>query len=227
LFAQASADFIAAETRASVMTRGTFILALSGGRTPGPVLRALTRKELPWHQIQIVQVDERVAPAGHADRNLTGLQEDFLRHVSLRAEQVHTMPVDAPNLLVATSLYTSTLQTLAGTPPILDLVQLGLGADGHTASLVPGDPVLDVNDIDVALSGIYQGRRRMTLTYSAINRARKILWLVTGRETAEMLARMLRGDGGIPAGRIRQEQAYVFADSEAARLLNPSTIAHD
>jgi 6-phosphogluconolactonase/glucosamine-6-phosphate isomerase/deaminase len=104
---------------------------------------------------------------------------------------------------------------------VLDLAHLGLGPDGHTASLVPGDPVLDVTDADVALTGVYQGRRRMTLTYPMLNRARRIVWLVTGGEKAEMLARLGRGDQSIPAGRIDQHQALVLADHEAAARSGP------
>ena len=106
---------------------------------------------------------------------------------------------------------------LAGAPAVLDLVHLGLGPDGHTASLVPGDPVLDVTGADVALTGVYQGRRRMTLTYPVLNRSRRIVWLVTGRDKADMLARLSKGDDSIPAGRIRQDRALVLADREAAR----------
>ena len=99
---------------------------------------------------------------------------------------------------------------------MLDLVHLGLGADGHTASLVPGDPVLDVKDRDVALTGIYRGARRMTLTYPIINRSRRILWVVTGSEKMEMLLRLRNMDATIPAGRIRQDRAVVLADRSAA-----------
>jgi 6-phosphogluconolactonase len=98
---------------------------------------------------------------------------------------------------------------------VLDLVHLGLGPDGHTASLVPGDSVLDVTDTDVALAGPYQGRRRMTLTYPALDRARRILWLVTGEEKVLMLARLRDGDTSIPAGRVSQHHALVLADRAA------------
>src|SRR4029434_2837234 len=113
----------------------------------------------------IVQVDERVAPTGHPDRNLTHLRESLLGLTSLRPEQVHAMPVEAADLNAAAEEYARTLQEIAGSPPVLDLVHLGLGPDGHTASLVPGDPVLDVSDADVATTRPYQGRRRMTLTF--------------------------------------------------------------
>ena len=129
------------------------------------------------------------------------------------------MPVDTGDQESASRQYAATLQQIAGTPPVLDLAHLGLGPDGHTASLVPGDPVLDVTDADVALTGLYQGRRRMTLTYPVLNRARRIVWLVTGREKAEMLARLSGADRSIPAGRINQHPAVVLADHEAAARL--------
>jgi len=140
----------------------------------------------------------------------------LLAHCPLRPEQVHAMPVESADLESARGQYAATLQQIAGTPAVLDLAHLGLGPDGHTASLVPGDPVLDVTDIDVALTGLYQGRRRMTLTYPMLNRSRRIVWLVTGREKAAMLVRLYEADRSIPAGRIRQDQALVLADHEAA-----------
>ena len=129
------------------------------------------------------------------------------------------MPVESPDLEAAAARYAATLGAIAGTPPVLDLVHLGLGPDGHTASLVPGDPVLEVTTADVALTGIYQKKRRMTLTYPIINRSRRILWLVTGSEKVEMLDRLRKGDASIPAGRVRQDQAVLFADKAAAGQL--------
>src|SRR5262249_25061778 len=147
------------------------------------------------------------------------IRESLLTRVPLRAEQVHAMPVDGPDLEAATEEYARLLQQIAGSPPILDLVHLGLGPDGHTASLVPGDPVLNVADTDVALTGVYQGRRRLTLTYRVLNQARRILWLVTGAEKAGPLVRLRAADASIPAGRVRQDQALVLADREAASNL--------
>jgi 6-phosphogluconolactonase len=217
--ARTAAAFTAGEARAAVAARGRVVMAVSGGRTPWTMLRALADQPLPWADVHVVQVDERVAPAGHPDRNLTHLRESLLAHCPLRPEQVHAMPVESPDLDSAREQYAATLKQIAGAPVVLDLVHLGLGPDGHTASLVPGDPVLDVTEADVAVTGVYQGRRRMTLTYPILNRARRIVWLVTGREKAEMLARLNEADASIPAGRVRQQAAVVLADRDAAASL--------
>jgi 6-phosphogluconolactonase len=219
--ARAGAAFTAAEARAAVAARGRFIVAFSGGHTPWRMLRALADERMPWAGVHVVQVDERVAPDGDPDRNLTHLRENLLAHCPLRPEQVHPMPVESADLEAASGQYALTLRQIAGAPAVLDLAHLGLGADGHTASLVPGDPVLDVTGADVALTGIYKGRRRMTLTYPLLNRSRRIVWLVTGREKAEMLARLCRGDRSIPAGRISQDQALILADHAAAARSGP------
>jgi 6-phosphogluconolactonase len=214
--ARAGAAFTAAEARAAVAARGRFIVALSGGRTPWTMLRALADEQLPWADVHVVQVDERVAPDGDSDRNLTHLRESLLAHCPLRPEQIYAMPVESSDLEAASRRYALTLEQIAGSPAVLDLAHLGLGPDGHTASLVPGDPVLEVTDMDVALTGLYQGRRRMTLTYPMLNRSRRILWLVTGGEKLGMLAHLYEGDRSIPAGRISRQQALVLADREAA-----------
>jgi 6-phosphogluconolactonase len=212
--ARVAAKTIATEAAAAVAARGQFVMAVSGGRTPWIMLRSVCSETLPWERIHVMQVDERVAPAGHPDRNLTHLLENLLDHSPIRPEQIHAMPVEAPDLEGAKQ-YASILSEIAGSPPILDLVHLGLGPDGHTASLVPGDPVLNITEADVAVTGVYQGRRRMTLTYPMINRARRILWLATGNEKAGVLLRLRKGDPSIPAGRIRQDRAVIFADRAA------------
>jgi 6-phosphogluconolactonase len=214
--AREAAKFIAAEARSAVAERGRFVMAVSGGHTPWQMLRALANEEMPWESVHVVQVDERVAPAGDPGRNLTHLHESLLEHAPLRREQIHAMPVESPDLETATKSYAVTLQEIAGSPPVLDLAHLGLGPDGHTASLVPGDPVLSVTDADVALTGVYQDRRRMTLTYPMLNRSRRILWLVTGNDKVDALARLCDGDPSIPAGRIQQDRAVVLADRAAA-----------
>jgi 6-phosphogluconolactonase len=221
--ARAGASAIAAESRAAVRSRGLFTLAVSGGHTPWIMLRALAGEDVPWARVNLFQVDERVAPDGHADRNLTHLRESLLQHVPLGPDQMHAMPVESPDLEAAAAQYASVLRQVAGSPPVLDLVHLGLGPDGHTASLLPGDPALDIDTADVAVTGVYQGRRRMTLTYPVLNRARRVLWIVTGSEKVEMLRRLRAGDRSIPAGRVRSEEALLLADRAATGGLATQT----
>jgi 6-phosphogluconolactonase len=214
--AHKGAAVVAELARAAVAARGRFVFAVSGGRTPWQMLRLLTQEEVPWANVDIVQVDERVAPEGHSDRNLTHLRETLLEHAPVQPERIHAMPAELPDLEEAAAQYAATLRHVAGVPPVLDLAHLGLGADGHTASLIPGDPVLDVIDRDVAATGVYQGRQRLTLTYPMLDRARQVLWLVTGSDKADMLLRLLDRDTTIPAGRVRQDEALVLADRAAA-----------
>jgi 6-phosphogluconolactonase/glucosamine-6-phosphate isomerase/deaminase len=162
---------------------------------------------MAWEKVTIFQVDERVAPDGDPDRNLTQLQRSLPPG---GAADVRPMPVTAHDLEAAAAAYAGAL------PDTFDLVHLGLGPDGHTASLVPGDAVLEVSDRDVAVTGAYQGRTRMTLTYPALNRARRILWLVTGEDKVDALARLRAHDESIPAGRISIENSLVLADAAAA-----------
>lgn len=220
--ARAASRFAAAEARVAIAERGRFIVAFSGGHTPWPMFRALVSEEMPWDRVHIVQVDERVAPSGDPDRNLTLLRKSMLDYVRVPPENVHAMPVEAPDLGTAAAQYAATLRSLAGSPPVLDLVHLGLGPDGHTASLVPGDPVLEIANADVGVTGPYQGRLRMTLTYPILNRSRRLLWFVTGAEKAGMLVRLRNGDPAIPAGRVRQDAAIVIASREAAEQLGSS-----
>lgn len=210
-----AARFIAVQARSTVATRGRFVMAISGGRTPWQMLRALAHEDVPWNGVHIAQVDERVAPAGHADRNLTQLTESLISETLIDSIRIHAMPVEGGDPDVSAADYARSLQQLAGRPAVLDLVHLGLGVDGHTASLIPGDAVLDVEDRDVAITGVYQGRRRMTLTYPLINRAACVLWVVTGAEKRGMLARLRDGDVSIPGGRINRERALVLADAAA------------
>jgi 6-phosphogluconolactonase len=214
--ARAAAEIIAAEARAAIASRSRFIFAVSGGHTPWVMLRALATEDITWAAVHVVQVDERVAPDGDPDRNLTHLRESLCGQTSISPDQIYAMPVEASDLNAAASQYAMALRTIAGSPPVLDLVHLGLGPDGHTASLVPGDPVLQVADADVALTEVYQGRRRMTLTYPILNRSRQVLWLVTGPDKAEMVDRLNAGDTSIPAGRVQREHAFVLADRAAA-----------
>ena len=213
--ARAAAGVIAQDARTAVAARGQFLFAVSGGRTPWQMLRDLAKEEVPWERVQIFQVDERIAPTGDPDRNLTHLRASLLSHAPLRSEQIHALPVEDSDLAAAVRNYASVLNEFAGVPPILDLVHLGMGADGHTASLIPGDPVLHVTDADVGLTEMYQQRRRMTLTFPLLHRARRVLWVVTGADKVAMLTRLQPGDRSIPSGIIRRANALVLADRAA------------
>ena len=184
---------------------------MSGGHTPARMLELLEPEPLAAAGIEIFQVDERVAPDGDPARNLTALRAALPAGL---LDRVRAMPVLAADPEAAAGEYAAAL------PERLDMVHLGLGADGHTASLVPGDPVLEVDDRLVALTtGEFQGRRRMTLTYPALNRARRVVWLVTGAGKREALARLLAGDPGIPAGRVHAAHAIIVCDADAAGSL--------
>jgi 6-phosphogluconolactonase len=204
--AERGAEIVAAAAAEAVAARGRFTLAVSGGRTPWAMFAALAGR-MQWEKVTIFQVDERVAPDGDPDRNLTQLERSL---PAGGAADVRALPVWAEDLDAVAAMYADAL------PEQLDLVHLGLGPDGHTASLVPGDPVLEVTDRDVAITGVYQGRRRMTLTYPVLNRARQILWLVTGEDKVDALERLRSGDPSIPAGRVSPAHAVVIADVAAA-----------
>jgi 6-phosphogluconolactonase len=207
--ARRAAELIAAAGAEAARDHGRFALAMSGGRSPWAMLAILGElEEMPWSQTELFQVDERIAAPGSEDRNLThmvlGLSMDH-------QPALRPMPVTQRDLEAAAREYEAQL------PERFDLVHLGLGPDGHTASLVPGDPVLEVRDRRVALTGgEYQGHRRMTLTYPAIDDARQVLWLVTGAEKRGALAKLLAGDPSIPAGRVANENIVVVADEAAA-----------
>ncbi len=210
--AERAAEALAARIREGVAQRGRFVLAVSGGTEPWAAFRRLAMLDVPWHALHLVQVDERVAPAGDPQRNWTHLEANLLRRVPIPPGQAHPMPVEDERLDAAAVRYAGLLASIAGSPPLLDLVHLGLGDDGHTASLLPGDPVLEETRADVAVTGSYRGFRRMTLTYPIIERAREILWLVAGEGKAQALQALLAGDARVPAGRVRQDNAWVLTD---------------
>jgi 6-phosphogluconolactonase len=204
--ARRGAELVAEHAAAAIAERGAFSFAVSGGRTPWTMFADLAGT-MPWEKVTIYQVDERIAPDGDPDRNLTQLER---APPPGAVSDVRPLPGWADDLDAAAAQYADEL------PHELDLVHLGLGPDGHTASLIPGDPVLDVSDRDVAVTGEYQGRRRMTLTYPALDRARASLWLVTGDDKVDALARLRASDPSIPGGRVSTEHAFVLADASAA-----------
>lgn len=224
LAAQHAATQIAAAAMHSVDERGTFTVAFSGGSTPAPMLAALAELDLPWERTHVFQVDERIAPDGHPDRNLELLRDQLTGSIPDWTTRVHPMPVgeDEPS---AAARYADELRKVCGDPPVLDLVHLGLGHDGHTASLVPGDPALD-DDTDVAATGSYEGRRRLTLTAPVLRRARVQLWLVAGADKAEAVRRLLRDDAQLPASRVVRHDALLLLDDEAAAQIKRDTPAN-
>ena len=211
-----AAVVIANIVRNAVTERGRCSFAVSGGRTPWQMLRELASESLPWDKVHLFQTDERVAPQGDADRNLTHIAESLLTRIALPAANMHAMPVEVPDLDAAGAAYAGEIASVAGTPATFDLIHLGLGPDGHTASLVPGDPVLDVTRANVAITHPYHGHCRMTLTFPVLDNARRLLWIVTGAEKVEMLKRLQASDRSIPAGRVRPDQALIIADAAAA-----------
>jgi 6-phosphogluconolactonase len=204
--AKRAAALVAELARAAVAERGRFTFAVSGGKTPWAMFGELGDEEMPWAATELFQVDERVAPDGDPDRNLTNLQAS----IKNAPARVHPMPVTDADLAEAAAAYATVL------PQRFDLVHLGLGPDGHTASLVPGDPVLDVTDALVGVTQPYQGHQRMTLTYPALTRADQIMWLIAGDDKRDALAKLLAGDESIPAGRVLATRSLVLADAAAA-----------
>lgn len=215
--ASAAADELAVACRTAVAERGAAVVAVSGGETPWRMLERLRELALPWAQVHVAQVDERVAPRGDPRRNLTRLEQVLVADGPLPGANLLAMPVEADDLPRAAALYQRRLEQLGGRPLTFDVVQLGLGTDGHTASLVPGDAVLAIVDRDVAVTGDYQGARRMTLTFPALNRARQRLWLVTGAAKAARAAELARGESAdrAPSVRVRRADSTLVVDGEA------------
>jgi 6-phosphogluconolactonase len=203
--ARRAADVVVDAAREAIGARGRFTFAVSGGRSPWAMFGELADEDVPWERVAIWQVDERIAPDGDPDRNLTSLVP-----VIPSGADLLPMPVTDPDPEAAAHRYAASL------PDAFDLVHLGMGDDGHTASLVPGDPVLDVTDRDVALTGEYRGRLRMTLTFPVLDRAGRVLWLISGGDKAPMMPRLLAGDRSIPAGRVGTAEQLVVVDAAAA-----------
>jgi 6-phosphogluconolactonase len=204
---------IAALLDAAVKARGRADLAVSGGSTPRPMFAALAGLTVPWADVHLWQVDERVAPPGSSERNLTSLEDALVSRISLPAGNFHPMPVDEPDLQAAADAYAAELRAQCG--GVLDVVHLGLGDDGHTASWPPGNPIVDERVTDVAVVGPFHGVVRMTLTPLAVNRARDVVFLVTGSEKAGTAARLLAGVPALPACRVRHDHTELFVGGGA------------
>jgi 6-phosphogluconolactonase len=213
--AQRAADWLAERLQEARMLRGHATLAVSGGGTAPRALALLAARDRSWENVDVFQVDERVAPGGHPDRNAVAQRAAFARKLQHHPERIHWMPVEEAELDAAAAAYERELAAHAGAPPVLDVVHLGIGEDGHTASLFPASPQLDAATL-IAGTGEHHGRRRMTMTLPLINRARQILWIVTGIKKRSVLARLLRGDPALVASRVRRTAALILADVEAA-----------
>lgn len=224
--ADRAATLVATTLRAAVDDRGRATVAFSGGSTASPLLAALAEADVPWEAVEVFQVDERVAPAGHPERNLTTLRDRLVDHVPLPHDALHAMPVEEQNLAAAAQHYADDLRDVAGSPPRLDLVHLGLGSDGHTASLLPGSPLVASDGPLVGTTGTYKGLRRMTLTLPALSHARNVLWFVSGTAKAGVVLRLVDGDQSIPAGRVARARARLLLDPDAASAL-PHSIPTD
>ena len=200
--------------------RGKFVWAISGGTTPRRLLELLSeRTDLDWSRTHLFQVDERIAPDGSDDRNASMLDtalltEDFLAHNEPAG--IHLMPVTDDDLNVACTKYAALMDNHAGSPVVFDLVQLGMGSDGHTASLIPNDPILAIDDVDIALTGEYQGRRRMSFTWPVLERAKQLLWVIGGESKQGAVKLFLDSDSSIPATLPTQARATVLLDTAAA-----------
>lgn len=210
-----AAEYVVTAATEAIDERGEFIVAFSGGSTPAAMLDALAVVDLPWESVHLLQVDERLAPEGAAERNLTVLHDHLLDRIGIPAENVHPMPVDLDDLDGALRAYRAMLRRIAGDPPVLDLVHLGLAADGHTASLVAGSAADEAEDQMAVLTGEIAGFRRMTLTRPIIDGARRRLWLVSGAGKREAVSRLLEGDRSIPGSRIRRDDTTMILDDEA------------
>ncbi len=213
--ARTCADTIAGVIERRVSAAGRAAVAFSGGSSPGPMFDHLAGLDLPWSRVHVFQVDERFVPQGMADRNLTALQNRLTGPAGIPSDHVHPMPVDSDSPHRALVAYAAELMGVCGNPPVLDCVHLGLGDDGHTASLFPGDPALDVSGAPLAVSGVHHGHRRMTMTLVVLNRSRSRVWLVVGGTKTDALGRMMRGDRSIPASLVETEHSVVFCDRAA------------
>lgn len=221
--AHCAAGELARACAAALAERGRAHVALSGGRSPLRTFELFARAPLDWASIVVAQVDERCVPAHDARRNVSPIERLLVEQGELPRANLLAMPVERDDLERAADEYAAQLRERLGHSGEFDIVQLGLGDDGHTASLVPDDPVLEVRDRDVALTTRpYQGTRRMTLTYPRLQAARERLWLVTGAEKATPLAELLEGRGASPAVRVRRDASVVVADRAASPLARAS-----
>jgi 6-phosphogluconolactonase len=222
LAARQGALHLAEALRAGIRDRDRACLALSGGASPVPLFRELAQLDLDWSAVHVFQVDERVVPRGDPARNLTTIEQVLVREGPLPAERLHAMPVEADDLAAAAAAYGERLAEFAGTPIELDAIHLGLGADGHTASLFPGDATTQVTDRSVVVTGEHAGYRRLTLTYPVLNAARRVVWFAVGPGKAVVVQGLAAGTLKAPAGGVNRAMAVLVADAAGGGAL-PTT----
>jgi 6-phosphogluconolactonase len=212
--ASRAAELLVGHIERAIVAREVAAVALSGGRTPAGMLRELAAASIDWQRVHVFQVDERLVAEDDERRNVRTIRVAFAQS-GIPARQLHAMPVGRAAPEAAAAAYAHELRAVAGTPAALDAVHLGLGEDGHTASLFPGDPAIDLGG-DIVLSGVHDGMRRMTLTLEVINRARARVWLVTGAAKRESVQRLLERDTSRIAARVRSEDAVLVLDRDAS-----------
>jgi len=211
----AAAEFIALRLTRAAEERGRATLAISGGSTPWGMFERLASQAAPWTDVHLFQVDERIVPREHDARNWKRFLENPLS-LRIPRDNCHPMPVDVEDAELAAAVYSATLTGYSGEPPVLDVVHLGIGEDGHTASLFSDDALLQERQRWVGVSRRYRDHRRLTLTLPTLNQARSVVWLVVGAGRRGVLARLRDGDLSIPAGRVQRDRAVVFTDLDAA-----------
>lgn len=213
-----AAAWIGEQARHAISERRMFSIALSGGRGPHGLFEALAREKIDWERVHLFQVDERAAPLESPERNFRAIRSLLVERVSIPCEQLYPMPVAREDLEAAAADYAATLERVLGPGSVLDLVHLGIGEDGHTASLLPGDPASETG-APVIVSMEYEGYRRLSLNYHILSGARQRCWFVTGPAKSEVLPRAVDGDAGIPAGRIERDNTWFFVDQAAGASL--------
>jgi 6-phosphogluconolactonase len=224
--AERAAAWVAERSHAAIADHGGFAIALAGGSTPRVLYQLLAapphRERLEWSRWSVYIGDERAAPPDDPESNYRLARETLLDHVPIPAAQVHRMEAERPDLDAAAAAYSRVLEATLPSPqgaPRLDGVLLGIGTDGHTASLFPGTPALDVVDA-WATRGLatYEPYDRITVTFPLINAAGAVAFLVTGESKRAALAGVVAGT--VPAARVRPTHGELrwFLDAAAAGL---------
>ncbi|HEV2749069.1 MAG TPA: 6-phosphogluconolactonase [Gemmatimonadales bacterium] len=221
-FPQRAAEWLGEAIAAVLAARQQCAIALSGGRTPGPVYAALaagdSRSRIDWSRVDVYFGDERGVPPDDAESNYRMAMEVLLSHVAIPAGRIHRIQAESRDLDAAAATYAREL------PAALDVLVLGMGADGHTASLFPGSRALREHQRRaVAVDSPKPPRRRITITPPVIAAARHVVMLVTGRDKASAVARALDGDadpGDVPAVLARPPHGVWFLDPAAAAQLS-------